>query len=235
MIRVEGLSARIGSVGVLADVSLAVSPGELAAVIGANGAGKTTLLRTISNVVPRTAGRVLFDGRDTGATPAHLLARSGLVHVPQGRQIVPDLSVRDNLLLGAARLPDATPAEIDARLAAEFGRFPVLRDRQSIPGGSLSGGEQQMLAVSRALMMRPKALMLDEPSLGLAPLFAQAILRTLRALADAGVAVLLVEQMALAALRVADTACVLRNGRIALQGRAEALRSDRALVESYLG
>ncbi len=235
MIRVEGLGARIGSVSVLADVSLAVSPGELAAVIGANGAGKTTLLRAISNVVPRAAGRVLFDGRDTAATPAHLLARSGLVHVPQGRQIVPGLSVRDNLLLGAARLADATPAEIDARLAAEFERFPVLRERQSIPGGSLSGGEQQMLAVSRALMMRPKALMLDEPSLGLAPQFAQAILRTLRALADAGVAVLLVEQMALAALKAADTGCVLRNGRVALQGRAEALRRDRAVVESYLG
>jgi branched-chain amino acid transport system ATP-binding protein len=235
MIEIEGLSARIGAVEALTDVTLTVARGELVAVIGANGAGKTTLLRAISNLLPRTAGRVRYEGRDTVGVAPHVLAREGLVHVPQGRQIVPTLSVRDNLLLGAAHLPRSEPEETDQRLEAEFARFPVLRERQGIPGGSLSGGEQQMLAVSRALMMRPKVLMLDEPSLGLAPQVAHAILRALRRLADQGVAILLVEQMALGALKVADNALVLRNGRAALQGAAVSLRGDRALVESYLG
>ena len=234
MIRVEDLSVRIGPVAVLTGVSLALSPGELLAVIGANGAGKTTLLRAISNTLPRAAGRIEYDGRETRDVPAHRLARAGLVHVPQGRQIVPNLSVRDNLLLGARPSEGATPTEIADRLETEFTRFPVLRERQSIPAGSLSGGEQQMLAVSRALMMRPKVLMLDEPSLGLAPQFVQLILRTLRALTESGVAVLLVEQMALAALRIADAGCVLRGGQVVLQGPADRLSRDRALVESYL-
>jgi branched-chain amino acid transport system ATP-binding protein len=235
VIEVEGLTARIGAVEALTEVSLSVATGELLAVIGANGAGKTTLLRAISNVLPRAAGMVRFDGRDTAGLPAHLLARAGLVHVPQGRQIVPTLSVGDNLLLGATQLRGLPAEERAARLEAEFARFPVLRDRRDVPGGSLSGGEQQMLAVSRALMMGPKLLMLDEPSLGLAPQVARAILRALRALADSGVAVLLVEQMALGALEVADQAVALRNGRVALRGPADRLRADRALVESYLG
>ncbi len=145
------------------------------------------------------------------------------------------LSVLDNLLLGAAHLPQNDPDAIRKSLEDEFTRFPVLRERQSIPGGSLSGGEQQMLAVSRALMMRPKVLMLDEPSLGLAPQIARAILRALRDLTQQGVAIVLVEQMALGALRIADYGLVLRNGQIALQGSATQLLNDRGLVESYLG
>ena len=233
MIEVRELSARIGAVEALSGVSLSLAPGGLLAVIGANGAGKTTLLRAISNVLPRSGGTVRFAGQDTIGVSAHILARTGLVQVPQGRQIVPNLSVRDNLLLGAAHLPDT--AETERRLGVEYARFPVLLARQNVPGGSLSGGEQQMLALSRALMMRPKVLMLDEPSLGLAQQVARGILLALRALADEGMAVLLVEQMALGALAVADRALVLRNGRAVAEAAAAELRRDRALVESYLG
>lgn len=233
MIEVRELSARIGAVEALSGVSLSLAPGGLLAVIGANGAGKTTLLRAISNVLPRSGGTVRFAGQDTIGVSAHILARTGLVQVPQGRQIVPNLSVRDNLLLGAAQLPDT--AETERRLGVEYARFPVLLARQNVPGGSLSGGEQQMLALSRALMMRPKVLMLDEPSLGLAQQVARGILLALRALADEGMAVLLVEQMALGALAVADRALVLRNGRAVAAAAAAELRRDRALVESYLG
>ena len=234
MIAIENVSARIGAIQVLDGVSLNVRAGELAAVIGANGAGKTSLLRTISNLIPARTGRIAFDGRDTAGLSPHALARSGLVHVPQGRQIVPSLSVLDNLLIGARNVPSLQAEEVAERLEAEFARFPVLRERQHIPGGALSGGEQQMLAVSRALMMKPKALMLDEPSLGLAPQIVQKILLALRSLAEAGLAVLLVEQMAMLALGIADTAYVLRNGRLVLSGSAAELRQDRALIETYL-
>ena len=234
MIEVSSVSAHIGAIQVLDDVSLKVGPGELAAVIGANGAGKTTLLRTVSNLVAASAGRIAYDGRDTAGLSPHKLARSGLVHVPQGRQIISSLSVLDNLLIGVRNVPDVGPGEIAERLEAEFARFPVLRERQHISGASLSGGEQQMLAVSRALMMAPKALLLDEPSLGLAPQIVQRILATLRTLADKGLAVILVEQLAMVALGVADTAFVLRNGRLVLSGRAAELRRDKALIETYL-
>jgi branched-chain amino acid transport system ATP-binding protein len=235
VIAVEAVSARIGAVEVLKDISFSVAPGALLAVLGANGAGKTSLLRAVSNLLPRSGGRVAYDGQDTLGIAPHVLARKGLVHVPQGRQIVPMLSVLDNLLLGAAHLRQNNPDAIRKSLEDEFTRFPVLRERQGIPGGSLSGGEQQMLAVSRALMMRPKVLMLDEPSLGLAPQIARAILRALRDLTQQGVAIVLVEQMALGALRIADYGLVLRNGQIALQGSATKLLNDRGLVESYLG
>jgi branched-chain amino acid transport system ATP-binding protein len=234
VIAVENVSARIGAIQVLEGVSLNVRQGELAAVIGANGAGKTSLLRTISNLIPARAGRIAFNGGDTTGLSPHALARSGLVQVPQGRQIVPSLSVLDNLLIGARNVPGLRPEEVAEQLEAEFVRFPVLRERQHIPGGALSGGEQQMLAVSRALMMKPKALMLDEPSLGLAPQIVQRILLALRSLAEAGLAVLLVEQMAMLALGVADTVYVLRNGRLVLSGSAAELRRDRALIETYL-
>ncbi|WP_046869180.1 ABC transporter ATP-binding protein [Microvirga massiliensis] len=235
MIAAEGIHAGIGSVGILHDVSLSVPSGKLVTVIGANGAGKTTLLRVISNVLSPTRGRILFDGVPNESIPAHLLARRGLIHVPQGRQIIPTLSVRDNLLIGAARVPDLSKDDMEAGLEREFARFPVLRERQYILGGNLSGGEQQMLAVSRALMMRPKVLMLDEPSLGLAPQVVASIFKALRRLADEGLAVLLVEQLALLALNVADQAYVLQRGRVALSGPAAEIRRDPAVVESYLG
>jgi branched-chain amino acid transport system ATP-binding protein len=235
VIAVEAISARIGAVEVLSDISFSVAPGALLAVLGANGAGKTSLLRSVSNLLPLSGGRVTYDGQDISGIAPHLLARKGLVHVPQGRQIVPTLSVLDNLLLGASHLSQNDPDMMRKNLEDEFTRFPVLRERQRIPGGSLSGGEQQMLALSRALMMRPKVLMLDEPSLGLAPQVARAILRALRSLTEQGVAVILVEQIAIGALKIADNGLVLRNGQVALRGSATELLADRGLVESYLG
>jgi branched-chain amino acid transport system ATP-binding protein len=234
VIDIENLSAGFGAAEVLHGISLSVQRGRLVAIIGANGAGKTTLLRTISNIIKPTAGRILFDGMPTAAIAPHVLARRGIVHVPQGRQIVPTLSVRDNLLIGAQRIEAAEKSDIEAKLEREFERFPVLRSRQDILGGNLSGGEQQMLAVSRALMMSPKLLMLDEPSLGLAPQVVAAILRALRKLADDGLAVLLVEQLAMLALESADDAHVLQRGRVVLSGPAAEIRANRSVVDSYL-
>jgi branched-chain amino acid transport system ATP-binding protein len=234
VIRLDNITAGFGAAQVLHDLSLSVEAGRLVAVVGANGAGKTTLLRTISNVVRPSSGSISFDGRPTAGMDPHHLARIGLVHVPQGRQIIPTLSVKDNLLIGAQRIVGLNSAEIDAGLEREFERFPVLRERRDVLGGNLSGGEQQMLAVSRALMMKPKLLMLDEPSLGLAPQIVKLILGTLRRLADGGLAVLLVEQLAHLALEVADEAYILQRGRIVLSGPASELRSDKAVVDSYL-
>ncbi len=232
MISARGIHARIGSSEVLKGIDLDVKKGELLAVIGANGAGKTSLLRVLSNLLPIHGGEILFAGEPTAQRSAHDLARSGLIHVPQGRQIVPSLSVRDNLLLGTHAL-GGSATDRATRLEREFDRFPVLRERASVPGSSLSGGEQQMLAVSRGLMMDPKVLMLDEPSLGLAPQIVRVILSTLRGLADEGLAVILVEQVAALALKVADRAILLRNGESVLQGPVSAF-SDQALVDSYL-
>jgi branched-chain amino acid transport system ATP-binding protein len=234
VIELQGVCAGFGQVQVLHEVSLSVTRGRLVTVIGANGAGKTTLLRAVSNIVSPTAGQITFDGKPTRGVQPHALARRGLVHVPQGRQIIPSLTVRDNLLIGAQRLSGVSPEETEVALEREFNRFPPLRSRQSIAGGNLSGGEQQMLAVSRALMMRPKVLMLDEPSLGLAPQIVRAILDALRELANAGLAILLVEQLALLALEVADDAHILQRGRVVLSGPARDVRTDKSIVESYL-
>jgi branched-chain amino acid transport system ATP-binding protein len=234
VIELRGVSAGFGQVQVLHEVSLAVTRGRLVTVIGANGAGKTTLLRTISNIVRPTAGDIAFDGHPTRDAQPHVLARKGLVHVPQGRQVIPTLSVRDNLVIGAQRLAGATAHDTEAALEREFTRFPALRSRQSIAGGNLSGGEQQMLAVSRALMMKPKVLMLDEPSLGLAPQIVRSILDALRELANDGLAILLVEQLALLALDVADEAHILQRGRVVLSGPARDVRTEKSIVESYL-
>ncbi|HEX4382112.1 MAG TPA: ATP-binding cassette domain-containing protein, partial [Myxococcales bacterium] len=163
MIELNSVSAAIGPIQILTDISLKAPGGRFVTVIGANGAGKTTLLRVISNLLPASQGTVTFDGRDTKGVKPHLLARRGLVHVPQGRQIVPSLSVADNLTLGAANI--LSKAEIAQAVEREYARFPILKQRAAAAGGNLSGGEQQMLAISRAVLMRPKALLLDEPSL----------------------------------------------------------------------
>lgn len=234
MISARGILARIGSSEVLRGIDVEVKAGELLAVIGANGAGKTSLLRVLSNLLPACGGEIIFAGQSTSRRSAHDLARAGLIHVPQGRQIVPGLSVRDNLLLGTHAI-EGSASDRAARLEREFDRFPVLRERQSVAGSSLSGGEQQMLAVSRGLMMNPKVLMLDEPSLGLAPQIVREILTTLRDLADEGLAVILVEQAAALALKVADHALLLRNGSSVLQGPVAAFADNQALVDNYLG
>ena len=233
MIRATALCAAIGANQVLRDVSLEIAPGELFAVIGANGAGKTSLLRALSGLLPLQSGAITFEGRDIARVPAHRLSRSGLVHVPQGRQIIPGLTVRDNLEIGAKNIGLSHHA-LAARMEEQWARFPVLRQRQSIDAAALSGGEQQMLAIARGLMMQPRVLMLDEPSLGLAPQIVQLIMRTLRELADQGLAVLLVEQVAMLALEVADRAMVLRNGAVALAGPSAELLGSRDLVNSYL-
>ncbi|WP_430396002.1 ABC transporter ATP-binding protein [Ferrovibrio sp.] len=234
ILKARDLHVAIGENTILHGIDLEIAAGALVAVVGANGAGKTTLLRAVSRLLPLRQGSLHFDGRDIGAEPAHLLARSGLVQVPQGRQIITGLSVEDNLRIGAGSLGLQT-TEMEELLEREFQRFPVLKQRRGIPGGSLSGGEQQMLAVSRALMMKPKLLMLDEPSLGLAPQIVSLIFGALRELAAAGVTILLVEQVAFMALKIADHGYVLQNGRIALSGPAPDLLRDPKLIERYLG
>lgn len=235
ILQVKGLKVALGGVEVLRGVDLEVDAGTLVAIVGANGAGKTTLLRSISRLFPIREGSIFFDGRDIRQLEPHLVTRSGLVHVPQGRQIIPTLSVEDNLRIGAGSLPGIASVEIESRLAAEFERFPVLRERRLIAGGALSGGEQQMLAVARALMMKPRVLLLDEPSLGLAPQIVTTIFTSLRKLADSGVTVLLVEQAAVMALRIADYGYVMQNGRIVMSGPPTQLLEDPALVSRYLG
>jgi branched-chain amino acid transport system ATP-binding protein len=235
MIEARGVSVRIGEIEILHGIDLDVPRGSIATVVGANGAGKTTLLRVLSRLLPLRAGTIRFDGQAIDAVPPHRLAQQGLVQVPQGRQIIPGLSVEDNLLIGARRVPDLDEAETARLLEGEYERFPVLRERRVVAGGSLSGGEQQMLALSRALMMRPKLLMLDEPSLGLAPQIVRAILSALQDLSRAGMTVLLVEQAAFTALKIADLGYVLQNGRVVLSGSSADLLKDQRLIERYLG
>lgn len=235
MIDARNLDVDIGASEVLHGVSVRVAAGELVAVVGANGAGKTTLLRALSGLLPAKSGMVRLKGESVDHWPAYRRAKAGLVHVPQGRQVIPHLSVRENLLIGAQQINGLSTSERQRMLEAEFARFPVLGDRSSLMAGALSGGEQQMLAVSRGLMMQPKVLMLDEPSLGLAPRIVKLILSTLRNLADQGMAVLLIEQAALGALKVADRGLVLRGGRVVLEGAGAELLADPTLVRSFLG
>jgi branched-chain amino acid transport system ATP-binding protein len=233
MIRLNKLCSGIGNIDILHDIDLTVMPGELVVVLGANGAGKTTLLRTISGLVESRGGTIEFDGKEIQRMKAHELARSGLVHVPQGRQIIPTLTVEENLAIGAEHLPSLGRREIAHRIETEYQRFPVLETRRQILGGSLSGGEQQMLAVSRGLMMAPKLLMLDEPSLGLAPQALQRILAALGELAKSGMAVLMVEQKT-SALQIADRAYVLKNGVIVYHAPAADLRNDADVFRHYM-
>ena len=233
MIELQQVCVRIGAQEVLKDINFKLGSGELLAVIGANGAGKTTLLRAISGLIALSTGKIQFDSRSISGMAAHALARRGLVHVPQGRQIVPALSVEDNLKIGAVQA-GLSREEVDRRIALEYERFPVLKARKVISGASLSGGEQQMLALSRALLMSPRVLLLDEPSLGLAPQIVSMILNCLRALASEGMAVLLVEQAAFLALEIADRGIVLRNGEFVLHDQAKLLRKNKRLLESYL-
>jgi len=235
MIEARGLVVGIGSNEILHGVDVSVPKGQITAVVGANGAGKTTLLRTLSRLLPLRRGSIMFDNRSIDDVEPHKIAQQGLVHVPQGRMIIPGLTVEENLRIGANRIPDLKPPQIEQMLEGEYERFPVLKSRRMVLGTSLSGGEQQMLAVSRALMMRPKLLMLDEPSLGLAPQIVSGIFKALRGLAASGTTVLLVEQAAVAALRLADVGYVLQNGAVVLSGSGASLLDDPQLIERYLG
>jgi len=233
LLAVENLTIRYGRVQALEQVSLEVHPGEVVTLIGANGAGKSTTLRSISRIVPIHRGRIAFDARDiSGARPSEVV-RMGIAQVPEGRRMLARQSVVDNLLLGAYTRSDG--AEIQADLERQFARFPRLAERRHQMAGTLSGGEQQMLAIARALMSRPRLLLLDEPSLGLAPLIVRAIFQIIRDLHEAGVTILLVEQNASLALQIADRAYVLEAGRLTISGPAAALLSDERVQRAYLG
>jgi branched-chain amino acid transport system ATP-binding protein len=235
MIEATGLVVGIGSNEILHGMDISIPKGKITAIVGANGAGKTTLLRTLSLLLPLRRGSIKFEGQVIDNVPPHIIAQRGLVHVPQGRMIIPGLTVEENLRIGANRIPDLKAPEIEQLLEREFQRFPALMARRAVLGTSLSGGEQQMLAVSRALMMKPKLIMLDEPSLGLAPQIVSAIFAALRELAASGLTVLLVEQAAIAALKLSDQGYVLQSGNVVLSGSSADLLADPHLVERYLG
>ena len=233
---ISRLSAGYGPAMVLHDVSLEVRAGEIVCVIGANGAGKTSLLKTVAGVLRPSAGHIMVDGIEIGGRPSYRVARQGVVLVPEGRGIFGDQTVRDNLLLGVVARPDRRDViAIGADMERALGHFPALSARLDHVAGGLSGGQQQMLAIARGLMARPRFLLLDEPSLGLAPTLVSEIFGAIRRLSQDGITVLLVEQLAARALDLADRAYVLERGRIALQGAASAVGQDPAVVHAYLG
>jgi len=233
LLRLEGVNAFYGDLQALHDVAFEVSEGEIAALVGANAAGKTTTLRVVSGTLAPRSGRVTFRGQDLGAIPAHRRVDLGIVQVPEGRRLFPFMTVVENLLLGAHT--SAARAVRERTLTDVYGLFPLLADREGQLAGSLSGGEQQMLAIGRALMARPRLLMLDEPTLGLAPVFVKRIFEIVRTINESGVTVLLVEQNVRQALALADRACVLENGRLTLSGPAQAVLADDRLRRAYLG
>ncbi len=233
VLELEGVHSSYGPIRALKGVSLRVEKGEIVALIGANGAGKTTALMTVSRVVRPWKGRVLLRGEDLDGLDPHEVVERGVCHVPEGRRIFPGLTVRENLEMGAFLVRDE--GRIRARMEEVFGVFPVLRERAGQTGGTLSGGEQQMLAIGRALMLDPAILLLDEPSLGLAPLVVRRIFEVLRGLRDRGTTILLVEQNANMALRLADRAYVLETGAITFEGTGKALLEDPRIREAYLG
>ncbi len=232
-LRIEGLTVGFRNTLAVKDIDVEVAPGQVVCLIGANGAGKTTTMRAVSGLVRPRAGRVLFDGQDITGRSAHAIAAAGLRQVPEGRQVFAELTVADNLALGAYLSPSR--AESARRRDAVLARFPRLRERLAQLAGSMSGGEQQMLAFGRALMGAPRLLLLDEPSMGLAPLFVEEIFAAIADLKREGTTILLVEQNASAALDVADYAYVIETGRIVLQGDAASIAADPAVVAAYLG
>ncbi|MEM0117272.1 MAG: ABC transporter ATP-binding protein [Conexivisphaerales archaeon] len=232
-LKVNGLSASYGETRVLYDVSLEVKKGELVALVGPNGAGKTTTLRCISGVLRQLHGDILFEGKAISKLPANEIASLGISLVPEGRGLFTTMSVKENLELGA--FTARARAELHETLQEVYSLFPVLKDRANQQAGSLSGGEQQMLAIGRALMSRPKLLLLDEPSLGLAPIVTQKVFDTLRSLKDGRMSILLVEQNLHAALEISDRAYLLENGRIVLHGSSKEFRDNPQIRESYLG
>jgi branched-chain amino acid transport system ATP-binding protein len=232
VLEVRGLEVRYGGIRAVKGIDLAVGAGELVCLIGANGAGKSSTLRGLSGLVPAAAGEVLYEGRSINALRAFERARAGLVMVPEGRGVFPQLTVEENLSMGAYPRSDD---RIEADRARVFGLFPRLAERRRQTGGTLSGGEQQMLALGRALMSRPKLLLLDEPSMGLAPLAVKRILEAIREINAEGVTVLLVEQNAHAALALASRGYVMESGQIALSGKSADLLADPRVREAYLG
>jgi branched-chain amino acid transport system ATP-binding protein len=233
LLDVSGINVFYGRVQALRGVSLSINAGEIVALIGSNGAGKTTTLRTISGLNHATTGRVVFDGRDISAVPAHDVVRAGIGHAPEGRRLFPRMIVFDNLMMGTYARSDR--AGIPADIARVYELFPRLKERTKQLAGTLSGGEQQMLAIGRALMARPKLLMLDEPSLGLAPILCETIFRVLTEINTQGTPILLVEQNASKALEIAHRAYVLETGSIVQTGTGKELLSSPDVQRAYLG
>ena len=239
MLQVKDLKAAYGQVQVLHGISLSVPKGQVVTLIGSNGAGKSTTMRALSGMLKPTAGTVILGGQSITGLPAHRIARRGLAHSPEGRRVFPAQTVRDNLLLGAfTRLTIGSGrarGDIEGDMDRSLDLFPRLRERQHQLAGTLSGGEQQMLAMARALMLNPEVLLLDEPSMGLAPILVEEVFQIIGRLKAQGMTMLLVEQFAAAALAVADYGYVLENGHIAVHGPAEQLRNDPKVRDAYSG
>ena len=233
LLKVESLQTHYGKIAALLGISFEVHAGQIVTLLGSNGAGKSTTLRTLSGLVAPAAGKVVFDGEDITKMPAHEIVRRGLVHLPEGRHVFKDLTVTENLELGAYLVKDKR--ERKRRLQTVYDRFPILAARSKQLGGTLSGGEQQMLAIGRGLMSAPKLLLMDEPSMGIAPLIVRDITNIIKSLHADGTTILLVEQNAKMALGLADYGYVMDTGSIVLEGKGSDLRKDEKVVSAYLG
>ncbi len=233
LLRIEDLNVYYGAIHAVKNISFKVNEGEIVTMIGANGAGKTTILQSISSLLPVKSGSITFDGKEIANKPAYKIVKGGLSQVPEGRRIFTELTVRENLEMGAFTRPDRMGVQEDIKRM--YKRFPRLEERKNQGGGTLSGGEQQMLSIARALMARPRLLLLDEPSMGLSPLLVQEIFRIIRDVNEDGTTVLLVEQNAQLALSVADRGYVLETGRVTMSGQAKYLLGDERIQEAYLG
>ena len=233
MLEIKDLEVYYGMIQAIKGISFEVNQGEVVALIGANGAGKTTTLHTITGLLPLKKGTVTFEGQDITKVPAHKIVYMGVAHVPEGRRVFADLSVYQNLKMGAYTRKDKE--EIEQTLAMVYERFPRLKERKAQRAGTLSGGEQQMLAVGRALMAKPKLVMMDEPSLGLAPLVVKGIFEIIKEINRQGITVLLIEQNANMALKIADWAYVMQTGSILMQGPGEELAANEEVKAAYLG
>ena len=237
LLKATDLNVYYGAIHAIKGVSFEVNEGEIVTLIGANGAGKSTTLKTISGMLRSRTGSVEFEGKDISKIPAYKLPAMGIAHVPEGRRIFQELTVTENLEMGAYTRPNSTrsASEIKPSLENVFNRFPRLRERKNQIAGTLSGGEQQMLAMGRALMSKPKLMMLDEPSMGLSPLLVQQIFDIIKELNEAGTTILLVEQNAKMALSIADRAYVLETGKVVMEGNAKDMLSDESVKKAYLG
>ena len=233
MLTIKDLEVYYGVIQAIKGVSFEVNQGEVNALIGANGAGKTTILHTITGLISPKKGSVLFEGNELTKMPAHKIVSLGMAHVPEGRRVFADLSVYENLRMGAYTRKDK--GEIEATLEKVYDRFPRLKERRNQMAGTLSGGEQQMLAMGRALMSKPKILLMDEPSMGLSPIMVNEIFSIIQEVSDSGTTVLLVEQNAKKALAIADRGYVLETGKIVLEGKASDLLNDDSIKKAYLG
>ena len=233
MLSVNNLQVHYGMIQAIKEVSFEVNQGEVIALIGANGAGKTTILHTVSGLLQPTRGCVVFEGQDITKIPAHKIVSLGMAHVPEGRRVFAQLTVLENLKLGAYTRRDKN--EMEETLQMIYKRFPRLEERKNQIAGTLSGGEQQMLAMGRALMSHPKIILMDEPSMGLSPIFVEEVFKIIRDISAEGVTVLLVEQNAKKALNIADRAYVLETGNIILEGDAKKLMNDESVKKAYLG